>query len=57
MRIVVMGTDAVARRFPDDALKIARRSIGVANVRISAATNFHNVMARWTKDSRVISMF
>src|SRR5579871_6548135 len=44
--IVAIGTDAVVRRFPDDALKTPTRSIGVAKVRMSAATNFHNVTAR-----------
>jgi hypothetical protein len=46
VRIVVIGTDVVVRRFPDDALKTPTRSIGAARVRMSAATNFHIVMAR-----------
>ena len=46
VRIVVMGTDDVVKRFPDDALKTPTRSIGVASVRMSAAANFHIVVAR-----------
>lgn len=57
VRIVVIGTNAEVRRFPDDALKTPTRSIGVARVRMSAATNFHNVTARWAKDSKVTSVF